>query len=68
MQTPVVPFWYKNDKVPDFGKPKVESTSKNVCAIPTCPIIFVFACVEKFPYVNGDEPSGKLKDPSKLTL
>ena len=27
VQTPEVPFSYKNDKVPEFGKPKVESTS-----------------------------------------
>ena len=64
----MVPFSYEKDKVPDLGNPKVESTSKNVCATPTWPIIFVFAWVEKFPYVSGVEPSGKLKDPSKLTL
>ena len=49
VQTPMVPFWYANVKVPDFGNPKVESTSKYVWATPTWPIIFVFACVEKFP-------------------
>ena len=35
MQTPIDPFSYAKDKVPEFGNPKVESTSKNVCAIPT---------------------------------
>ena len=41
VQTPDVPFSYKNDKVPEFGNPRVESTSIKVWAIPTCPIIFV---------------------------
>ena len=49
VQTPVVPFSYVKDKVPEFGNPKVESTSKNVCAIPTWPIIVVFGCSEKLP-------------------
>ena len=49
VQTPNVPFSNKNDKVPEFGNPRVESTSMYVCAIPTWPIILVFGWVEKLP-------------------
>ena len=49
VQTPEVPFWYKNDKVPEFGNPRVESTSIKVWATPTCPIIFVLAWLENSP-------------------
>jgi hypothetical protein len=49
VQTPEVPFWYKNDKVPELGNPRVESTSIKVWAMPTCPIIFVLAWFENSP-------------------
>ena len=49
VQTPVVPFLYVNVKVPDFGNPKVESTSRYVWPIPTWPIILVFEWFEKLP-------------------
>ena len=49
VQTPAVPFSYKNDKVPEFGNPRVESTSIYVWATPTCPIIFVLAWLENLP-------------------
>ena len=49
VQTPVAPFSYKNVKVPEFGNPKVESTSIYVWATPTWPMIFVFGWIEKSP-------------------
>ena len=49
VQTPDVPFSYKNDKVPELGNPRVESTSIKVWATPTCPIIFVLAWFENSP-------------------
>ena len=49
VQTPDVPFSNKNDNVPEFGNPKVESTSMYVCATPTWPIVLVFEWVEKLP-------------------
>ena len=49
VQTPEDPFSYKNDKVPEFGNPNVESTSIYVWATPTWPIIFVLEWIEKLP-------------------
>ena len=68
MQTPEVPFSYKNDKVPEFGNPRVESTSIYVCAIPTWPIIVVFGWIEKSPYIKFVDPSGVDWPASKLIL
>ena len=64
---PVVPFWYKNDKVPELGNPKVESTSIYVWAIPTCPIITDFAWFEKLPYIKLVDPPVAW-DASRLNL
>ena len=68
VQTPDVPFSYKNDKVPEFGKPRVESTSIYVCATPTWPIIVVFGWIEKLPYIKFVDPSSVATDASRLTL
>ena len=68
VHTPAVPFSYKNDKVPELGNPKVESTSIYVCATPTWPIIFYFAWLEKLPYVKPADPSGKDCPASRLNL
>ena len=67
-QVPVSPFLYKNDKVPVFGNPMVESTSMNVCPTLTWPIIFVFACTEKLPYINSFDASPWLNEASRLIL
>ena len=68
VHTPDVPFLYKNDNVPELGNPKVESTSIKVWAIPTSPMIFVFACGENSPYIILVDPSGTTWDPSRLIL
>ena len=68
VQTPDEPFSYKKDNVPEFGNPKVESTSMYVWATPTWPIIFVFTWGEKSPYIILVDPSGITWDPSRLIL
>ena len=68
MQIPEVPFSYKNDRLPEFGNAKVESTSIYVCAIPTWPIILVFGWIEKLPYIKFVDPSGVDWPASRLNL